>query len=160
MAMRSASRRVRRAVRVLDLPETVAVRDVCLAVERHRRRPLRLHALPHDVAEVMPGWCGAWVETDAEDHVFFACSAPRTSKASTILHELGHMVLQHHGRPLGTAQSVQLLGDGDLVRGIRGRSAYDEPEEQEAELFASVLLEMTLNSDPRSPRTAIEDWFG
>jgi hypothetical protein len=55
------------------------------------------------------------------------------------------MLLRHEGRPLPPDVDLPSAGLGNLDR-ARGRSGFDDPEEQAAEVFASVILQRGLAS--------------
>lgn len=129
----------------LPVPTPFTVRGVLLNVERSTGRPITLHPVPPGWAGTA-GWCGAWLPAPDRDHIVFVRDPTSTVRnAGTILHEVGHMLLGHEGQPLPPDIDLPSVGIGSLDR-ARGRSGFDDPDEQAAEVFASVILQRGLAS--------------
>lgn len=114
--------------------------DLFVAVIAERRgRPLHLHP-----ATVSGAPCGVWLSCDDTDHVFYDSTTSPVHRQHIVLHELGHVVADHHGTRGKPSEWISLLMpnlDPDLVSRVLCRSTYLETEEVEAEVFASVVLE-------------------
>jgi hypothetical protein len=82
------------AVAGLDLGETFTFDELVSAVQRRRRRRLRIVELvdlgDHD------GLCAVWLMTDGEDLVLHAHSDSALHRQQFVLHELAHMILGHN----------------------------------------------------------------
>ncbi|TFC03368.1 hypothetical protein [Cryobacterium sp. MDB2-33-2] len=82
------------AVAGLDLGETFTFDELVSAVQRRRRRRLRIIELvdlgDHD------GLCAVWLMTDCEDVVLHAHSDSALHRQQFVLHELAHMILGHN----------------------------------------------------------------
>ena len=132
-------RRCRSLLKGLEVPSPL---DVDALLRRVSDRTGRLISL---VPQRTPlGLCGVWVALPDRDVICFEASESKVFREHIILHEVGHILCQHsHGdRP-----DVQLMGqllphlDPRVVRRVMGRSRYTEPEELEAEVMASVIIE-------------------
>jgi hypothetical protein len=81
------------AVNELALGETFTFDQLVGAVQRRRRRRLRIVELAdlgdHD------GLCAVWLMTDDEDLVLHAHSDSALHRQQFVLHELAHMILGH-----------------------------------------------------------------
>jgi hypothetical protein len=116
----------------------VRILDIQRRVERLRGRPLRL------VGVVVPAGCpsGMWWDTDSEDVVVFDTMTSPLHQLHILLHEVAHMLLGHVG-------SVRLLDAATMFRDLRLgpvtpvmlRSGYDDRDEHEAEVFATMACE-------------------
>ncbi|HZG04299.1 MAG TPA: hypothetical protein VE546_12110 [Streptomyces sp.] len=124
----------------LDLPPRPSAARVCQLVEEQRKRPLYVRPLP---LRTTAGTCGVWLATDTADFVFHEVNTTRPHQDHIILHEVGHLLFQHHGLDLpGTRLLADALPDLDprLVRRLLQRTAYTTEQELEAEMFASLVL--------------------
>ncbi|GAA4933030.1 hypothetical protein ACFPM3_04240 [Streptomyces coeruleoprunus] len=131
-------RRCRPLLGQLALPQPFAIETLCAHLSAHRRRPLHLHPLPLQAAA--SGACGLWIATDTDDHIFYEQRTARSHQEHIVLHEIGHMLFNHHatadaGPPGG------LLADLSprLVRRILARTNYSTRQEQEAEMLATLI---------------------
>ncbi|MFD0266116.1 hypothetical protein ACFVGY_05890 [Streptomyces sp. NPDC127106] len=130
-------RRCQALLRDIEVPRPFSVEALCAALARQRNRPLHLHPLPRSTAEA--GACGIWLATDEDDHIFFEQRTSRMHQEHIVLHEIGHMLLDHQGGE-GAAPAA-LLPDLNprLVSRLLGRTCYGTPQEQEAEMLASLI---------------------
>ncbi|MEU7599839.1 hypothetical protein AB0B78_07760 [Streptomyces sp. NPDC040724] len=131
-------RRCRPLLGQLNLPHPFSIEALCAHLSAHRRRPLHLHRLPGQAA--VAGVCGLWIATDTDDHIFYEQRTARSHQEHIVLHEIGHMLLDHHatadsGLPGG------LFGDLSprLVRRMLSRANYSTRQEQEAEMLATLI---------------------
>jgi hypothetical protein len=95
--------------------------------------------------------CGLWVSTDQQDYVFFQEATSGPHRLQIILHEIGHLLCEHHTGPvLGDNISALLVPDLDpkLIRTMLGRSHYSQAEEQEAETIATLILSEVTRFSP------------
>ncbi|MFF8731193.1 regulator component [Streptomyces sp. NPDC015171] len=110
-------------------------------VEELRGRPLVLRELPEQAAAT--GACGLWLGTDHADYVFYEARTAPLHREHIILHEIGHVLCDHH-RSLtedGAEPADRLLHGlrPHLVRRLMARTSYTTTEEQEAEMIASLI---------------------
>ncbi|MEV5726838.1 regulator component [Streptomyces pharetrae] len=110
-------------------------------VEQLRGRPLIVRELPEQAA--VAGACGLWLGTDDADYVFYEAQTAPLHREHIILHEIGHVLCDHH-------RGITVRGDeltGQLISGLRphlvkrlmARTSYTTAEEQEAEMIASLI---------------------
>lgn len=81
------------AVDKLALGETFTFDELISAVQRSRRRPLRIVELA-DVSD-RDGLCAVWILGDGEDFILHAHSDSALHRQQFVLHELAHMILGH-----------------------------------------------------------------
>ncbi|MET9451139.1 regulator component [Streptomyces cinerochromogenes] len=123
------------------MPRSLSLDAVCARVEELRGRPLVLRELPEEAAAT--GACGLWLGTDNADYVFYEARTAPLHREHIILHEIGHVLCDHHR---------SITDDGDdltdrlleglqphLVRRVMARTSYTTTEEQEAEMIASLI---------------------
>lgn len=141
----------------VDLPEPFSVREFLKQLAARRGRPIILHAVPAGWCG-SANWCGAWLDTEACDHIVFVQDWSTVKTAQTVLHEVGHVLFEHPGQPLPDEISLGAVNRADIRR-ARGRTAFDTPEELSAEAFSTLVLQATmfgvrtdlsLAADPRS----------
>lgn len=155
MGVQSAEykRRFTSVLRDVGIPEPFGVAVFCDHIAARRNRRLELHDLPTGVGRV----CGLYVSLPAVDHVFFAPGTSARHRQHIIVHELMHLLFGHGGlHGLSTEVMQRLLPglDPGLVRAVLARGGYSDPEEQEAETVASLVMQHVghpsppTNSDP------------
>ncbi|MEU4486620.1 M48 family metalloprotease [Streptomyces purpurascens] len=120
----------------LNLPDVISIRDLRPEVSRRTGREVVL-----EPREQAPSVCGACAVTESAVYVFYD---PRTSplhQDHIIAHEFGHLLLGHHeSRTLSDlAPSLLTTMDPAVVQMMLGRTKYDEAEERDTELLASLL---------------------
>jgi hypothetical protein len=101
-----------------------------------------MHALPEYAGADVP--CGLWLATDRADHIFHVRGSSPMHERHIILHEIGHLLCDH-ATPGEAADDTlsALLPDLDpqVVMQVLRRSSYSAPQEQVAEMMASLILE-------------------
>jgi hypothetical protein len=138
MSLRDVRRRCEHLLDAVDLPEpfdTTTFRD---AVAARRGRPIRM--VPQ---ERMVGPCGVLVSMQDVDYVFFEATTSRVHRDHIIAHELGHLLCDHVPKDrLGDDVLRALMPDLDptMVRKALARTSYDDEEEREAEMIASLTV--------------------
>ncbi|MET7737363.1 hypothetical protein ABZT02_39485 [Streptomyces sp. NPDC005402] len=148
-----SARRLRRPdlLAELKLPHVTNVRDLSDEVSRRTRRKVVL-----EPREQAPAVCGACAVTESAVHVFYD---PRTSSLHQdhiIAHEFSHLLLGHHeNRPVSALAPTFITSvDPATVQMMLGRTKYEEDEERDTELLASLLqrriIDRWLRSDESS----------
>lgn len=141
MNYRALRRRVRALLDEIGVPEPWDVAEFCAAVARHRGRPIHL-----EPAELPPGSPdGAWLSGPTVDVIVYDATTAALRSEHIICHELGHMLLGHGGAALpGLAPALAPDLSPQTMRrmGILHRSGYDDVQEQEAEVAASLIWEL------------------
>lgn len=129
-----------------NLPEFVAV------VARHRGKPIQVLARAGLPDADLP--CGLWIGRASDDIIVYDDTTSSYHAEQIVLHELGHLLLDHGGGETSSPDTPyiqRLVPDLDpaTVRRVLGRSRFDSNEENQAELFASLVLS-------ESRRTSVE----
>lgn len=122
-------------VDAFTLPSPWNLASFVRSVGQERGRPILL--LPTDTAGSM---CGLWVATDHADYIAYEQSTSGFHRDHIVLHELGHIILGHHGR------SLERVGD---------RARYPDRQEQQAEVFGSLVLQRAGRKTPPPPRPEV-----
>ncbi|WP_327370663.1 hypothetical protein [Streptomyces sp. NBC_01217] len=135
----------------LKLPHVTNIRDLSDEVSRRTGRKVVL-----EPQEQAPSVCGACAVTESAVFVFYD---PRTSSLHQdhiIAHEFSHLLLGHHeNRPVSALPPAFITSvDPATVQMMLGRAKYDEDEERDTELLASLLqrriIDRWLRSDESS----------
>ncbi|SCC69780.1 hypothetical protein GA0061093_13014 [Rhodococcus qingshengii] len=142
----SSRARLEAMVAELNLQEAWTVDEFVSAVEKLRKRGLRILPLP-DTAVV--GLCGVWLATPDTDVIFHRPTDDPTQLHQIVSHECAHMLLDHGSDDeLTQARLAELLTginleayglDLSMVKAARGLTDYDDPDEYDAELFADII---------------------
>jgi hypothetical protein len=152
MRLRELEKQVRRLLAGLDVPDPFDLPAFCASVAAARGRDLHLHQLPQ--AGVDGTACGLWLATDKADHVFYAAGTGWLHQQHIILHEIGHILCDHVAPgPSPSDVTALLLPDLDpaTVARVLRRSSYSAPQEQVAEMIATMLNERAGSAAARPP---------
>lgn len=110
-------------------------------VQRRRSRQLTIETAPapHGSAP-----SGLWLRSHHRDRIVVSEGVSETHRCHIILHELGHMLLGHTtecGTALASSSREALLShlSDDLINFILHRRTYENTDETEAELFATLV---------------------
>ncbi|CAM5256525.1 hypothetical protein SALBM135S_01589 [Streptomyces alboniger] len=146
-------RRCRPLLGQLTLPQPFSIEALCAQLAARRRRPLCLHPLPAQAAAA--GACGLWIATDTDDHIFYEQRTVRARQEHIVLHEIGHMLFDHHTTADADTPS-RLLSDLSprLVRRLLARTDYSSRQEQEAEMLATLIRAGGAGADLSQPSDA------
>ncbi|MCU1529863.1 MAG: hypothetical protein JWP75_3626 [Frondihabitans sp.] len=109
-----------RAFDLLTLPDALTVTGVITHVAGLRRRPITVTELP---ALAGTKTCGWWNERQDRDEILIAPPLSASHRDAVVLHEVGHLVLDHFDRQRShfddsTEIAAELLADA-LSRAIR-----------------------------------------
>ena len=137
---RDRSRRECRAlVAELELPDPFDLAELCATVGRERGRPVVLTATPM----VMGNLCGMWMGTAQADYVFYEQNTSFLHQQHIVFHELGHILRRHSPKRILGADVARALAPvvepGEVER-VLGRDTYNDEDEYEAELIATLIL--------------------
>jgi hypothetical protein len=132
--LRRLRRRCEAVVRDLPFPSPFDVRALCAAVAERRGKPIQLVGLATG-SEVL----GMWVATDVADLIFYEQVTTRPHQDHIILHELSHLLCDHYPVIAMDVSALTPNLDPEMVRRVLARTTYQEAEEQEAELLASLI---------------------
>jgi hypothetical protein len=105
-----------------------------------RRRGRRIELVPIHARSATP--CGILLSTDQADYLCYAVNTSPLHREHILLHEAGHLVCGHTGQSTMDAVPTALLPhlSAELVRRVLCRSSFDDAQERQAELFASLIL--------------------
>ena len=144
--------RCRRTVASLELPDPFDAAAFIGTLAGQRGRPIEL--IPVTARPQLP--CGLLVTTDRADYIAYSADTTPLHQQHILLHEAAHLICgHHHGAPAASAAAQALVPrlPASLVRRVLGRTVYTEPQEQEAELVASLILYRTAARTSPPPRT-------
>lgn len=150
MPERALRQRCRRLLRELDMRPPFDVAQMCARLGTLRGRPVRLlaHPLP------APGPFGVWLATSSADHIVYQQQTTRPHQVHIILHELGHLIADHHSDEEDDGVLRMLYPDIDpgVIRRALRRTSYDNAQEREAETVATIILQWASVLDPLASR--------
>lgn len=148
-------RRCERRLKDIAIPNPFDLHAFCTVVADHRGRPLALHPTP-GLSAGAP--CGLWISVPSADYVFYDPGTSRLHAEHIVLHELGHMLGEHHtGLNGGPAADGGALGrlvpdlDPRTVGTMLGRASYTTAQEQEAEMLASLIRARSVSAPAAVP---------
>ncbi|CCB71289.1 hypothetical protein [Streptantibioticus cattleyicolor] len=137
----------------LELPEPFDAGELLARIGRQRGRDIEL--VPVASRPHLP--CGLLLSTGGADYVLYAADTTPLHREHILVHEAAHLLFDHAGSaPLTPVASQAILPHlpTDLVRRVLGRTGYDEPQEREAELLASLIMSRVARAGTTSPRPA------
>ncbi|OSP41394.1 hypothetical protein B7767_21070 [Streptomyces sp. 13-12-16] len=150
MSERKLRRRCKRELRALGIQPPLRIDELCRRLGEHRGRPIRL--LPYSLP--IPGPFGMWLATESTDYILYQRETSRIHQDHIILHEVGHILANHHSHQEELAQPVLPGLSPDVVKRALRRTSYDEEHEREAELVATIILEWASVLDRVAPKQA------
>lgn len=124
-------------------------------LEDFRQRPVYLFPFPLRSAlrsEVL----GLWWDTDTADYIYYEQDTTPHHQRHIVLHEAAHMLRGHQGPTLPELLSrVAPHLDPKLIRSLLCRSVFNEWQEVEAEVLATLIEErIERSAPPRLPETS------
>ena len=134
-----ARRECEMLVAALDLPEPFDLAEMCRRLGEQRGRAITL--MSHDM--VVGGLCGTWMGTATADYVFYEQDTSRLHQQHIVCHEIGHILRRHEPGKILSSDLARVIAPGieqGDVRRVLGRDCYDDDEEFEAELIATLIL--------------------
>ncbi|MFI5530868.1 ParH-like protein [Kitasatospora sp. NPDC051853] len=133
-------RRCRELAETLALPDPFELPALGEVLSAQLGRPVEFLPLPAGAA----GTCGVLISTERAEYIGYPTDTTPLHQQHIVLHEVGHLLCGHQdARSAADGGGVTGLLphlSGELVRRVLGRSSYDSTQEQEAELFASLVL--------------------
>ncbi|MFE0458516.1 ParH-like protein [Kitasatospora sp. NPDC058965] len=136
----------------LELPVPFDAARFIAALAEQRGRPIDL--VPVTGRPHLP--CGLLVTTDTADCIVYAADTTALHQQHILLHEAAHLICGHHeSAPTAATAARTLLPNLSpaLVARVLGRTVYSEPQEQEAELLASMILHRAQQAAVPGPPT-------
>jgi hypothetical protein len=146
-------KKYRRAMGDAVLPTPFDAVALVARLAEQRGRPIEL--IPVAARPDVP--CGLLMVTDRADCILYATDTTALHQQHILLHEAAHLVCGHDrsttmAPPAGTEALLPHLPDS-LVHRVLGRTVYSQPQEQEAELLASLIRSRAARDD-RAPSLA------
>ena len=148
--------RCQRTVEQLDLPDPFDAESFIGVLARERGRPIEL--LPVGSRPDAP--CGLVVTTRNADWIVYCSDTNGLHRQHILLHEAAHILCGHterdgDGETMAAAARVLMPHlPTELVHSVLGRTVYSEPDEREAELVASLILQQVASRDRHRTRKA------
>lgn len=154
MKERELRRRCKRELRALDIQPPLQVDILCQRLGERRGRPIKLVSYPLPVS----GPFGLWIATASSDYILYQQETSKIHQDHIILHEIGHILGDHHSDEAADESWRQMMPDLslDVVGRALRRTSYDSAHEHEAELFATIILEWASVIDHIAPRVPDE----
>ncbi|KNB52288.1 ParH-like protein [Streptomyces caatingaensis] len=140
-----ARRRCRALAAGLELPVPFDAAALAAAVARRRGRPVEL--MPTAWRPGLP--CGLLISAEQADYIVYVADTPPLHRAHILVHELAHLLCGHRGTASG--ELLPHLPAG-LAGRVLGRTVYSAPQEREAELLASLILQRAVWTDSPAAR--------
>ncbi|MGW4771535.1 hypothetical protein ACWEO2_26240 [Nocardia sp. NPDC004278] len=168
--MPSIEERFHNLAGAVPIPSPWDLDSYLTAVASYRHRPITLR--PTDTTALAGTGCGTgsglWIARRDDDIIVYDRATSRWHAQHIILHEIGHMLLEHDQQPVTEtavpASTVQMLLPSvspEAVRLVLGRNAYDSDRERDAERFADLTM-MHTNTPQQSSSplrgTIFRDW--
>jgi hypothetical protein len=149
MSTKEIRRRCQALVADLDIPVPFDSWELCAHIATRRGRAIRLRAV------TMPAGspCGIWLSTASNDYIFYEAHTSRLHQEHIIVHEIGHVLCDHHATAALSPETSRLLLpnlDPALVNRVLSRGHYSAEEEQEAEMIAALILQHASRWHPES----------
>lgn len=142
MRLNNVRTRCAQMLTTLGIDGPTNVEQLADQLTQQRGRPIRLVAHPQLGDELS----GTWIALEGADVVFFDDRLAGVHQQHVIAHELAHIAFEHgHYEPLAPDVLATLLPDVDprTVLRMLQRGSYSTHEEREAEVFASMLLQLS-----------------
>lgn len=123
------------------------------------RRGRAIKLIPIDTAALGFNPCGLWVARDEDDLILHEIGTSDYHIDQIVGHEIGHMLLEHSQISIFGADKARERDlcrrflpdvDPDTVSAVLGRTDGAHDEEQEAEMFASLLMIAATEANERS----------
>lgn len=139
----AGAERVCQLVGGLTVPQPWRMQSFIDIVAEKRGKPIRLLPRPGLSGSGQP--CGIWIGRTTDDIIVYDDTTSGYHVEHIVLHELGHLLLEHRSgadRDVDSLSIHELLPDIDpaSVLHVLGRTAYDNDQESQAELFASFVM--------------------
>jgi hypothetical protein len=141
-------------IRELDILDPWDFGVFCERLQERRGRSLEV--LP--ILPVRTGFPnGLFLPSDTVDRIYTVEGMTPYHREHIALHEIGHLLLGHEECGLDVMELAPIFFphlDPALVKMVLGRSEYSNPQEQQVEYFASLVMAQV--DERRMPRT-VED---
>ncbi|MFF3767045.1 hypothetical protein ACFYYR_23555 [Streptomyces sp. NPDC001922] len=103
----------------------------------------------------VPGPSGLWIATPKTDYIVHQRETSKAHQDHIVMHEIGHIIGGHHNSEgAGSLAALMPSLSPEVVAGALGRTSYDEEQEREAEMTATIIMEWAMLNDARPRLTA------
>lgn len=136
--LRELRRRCESRLRALALPDPFDLEEFCQSLANLRGRSLYVRSATSGL-----GPYGLWIATASADYILYAEDTSPLHRLHIILHELSHILWNHHPVPLDDLSIPEGLFSNlrpETVLRLLQRAVYSTDEEREAEMLATLLL--------------------
>lgn len=149
--IRTVRRRCAQLVSTLHLPNPITMIGLVAAVASRQRKQIELSTVSRPPASV----CGLLVRTTTTDFILYDADASALHQLHTVAHEVGHLLLSHHGhqQALDVARVREVAPDLPLsvIRSVLGPPApLTDRQEMEAEVFAGLIIAQAARQEIRT----------
>lgn len=114
-------------------------------IAAQRRKPIVCLAMPLD-----PTLFGVWISGSGQEYIFYNAFVQPIHQVHIVLHEIGHMLLDHQKRPIASILPPQMIAQLNM-QGLAGRARFapsdgvhEDVEEQESERFVYLVQRYTM----------------
>jgi hypothetical protein len=128
----------------LDVPDPWDLRALLNALAVKRGKPI--HLVARGGLSGYAPMCGMWIGREHDDIIVYDSETSCYHAEQIVLHELGHLLLHHcqwnQNQTRGMPRMESLVPDLDpgMVQHVMRRNLFEDDQESEAELFASLLM--------------------
>jgi hypothetical protein len=134
----------------LEFPIPFSIQGFCQLLGQRFGR--QIMASPVDTRT---GPCGLWVATVDTDYFFYEQATTALHQQLIVGHEAGHLVLGHDSVEVMHDELAGVLGlKPALVQRMLARKSYSTPEEQEAEVFGTLVVQQAVHAVVRARQPA------
>lgn len=139
-----------REVRSLDLDLPFDAAQLCEKYGARRGRDILVISQPLPVG--MPN--GLWLVGDDADYFFYQANTSRLHRDQIIIHEFGHLIAGH--QHVSATADAAAMPPEEAAAALH-RTCYDDENEWEAEMIASIILGWAAQAGAIAGRTAKHD---
>jgi hypothetical protein len=126
----------------LELPVPFTIQAFCQRLAQRLSRQIVLCPV-----DTRTGPCGLWVATADIDYFFYERATSKLHQELIVGHEAGHRVFNHHSAEVMPDELADVLGlKVHLVHRMLGRTTYTREEEQEAEVFGTLVVQQAVRA--------------
>ncbi|BDH55172.1 hypothetical protein [Tsukamurella sp. PLM1] len=152
-SVKALRRLCEREVRSLDLDLPFDAVQLCEKYGTRRGRDILVISQPLPVG--MPN--GLWLVGDDADYFFYQANTSRLHRDQIIIHEFGHLIAGHqHAGPAAASAAAADPSSPEAAAALH-RTCYDDDNEWEAEMIASIILGWASEAGALAGRTAKHD---
>jgi hypothetical protein len=131
-------------LRQLPLPVPFDLDELCRRISAERGRPLAVLPWESAMPAVTTGSCIAYGDRDVIYHQPWATGLHRTQ---IVLHEIAHLVCGHVAHD-ALSNQFEMVQPGIHARMFARHDNYDDEQEREAEMLASLMMEYAITHAP------------